>query len=111
MTKRRALSIQQPFVEQILRGTKRIEYRSGPTNIRGRFYLYASKKAGPRREFGKMKMEPGSLPTGKILGTVELVDCQKGRNGRYEWHLREPRRLARPRPPVKHPQPVWFYPF
>ncbi len=39
-----ALSIRQPYVELILRGVKRIEYRSRPTRIVGeRFYLYASK--------------------------------------------------------------------
>ncbi len=39
-----ALSIRQPYAELILRGIKRIEYRSRPTRIVGeRFYLYASK--------------------------------------------------------------------
>jgi len=41
----RALSIRQPYAELILRGIKRIEYRSKPTHIIGeRFYIYASKK-------------------------------------------------------------------
>ena len=40
----RALSVCQPFAEQILSGEKRIEYRSLPTNIRGRVYIYASKR-------------------------------------------------------------------
>ena len=38
----RALSIRQPYAEQILRGTKTIEYRSVKTNIRERIYIYAS---------------------------------------------------------------------
>ena len=38
----RAISIRQPFVEMILRGTKKIEYRSRKTNIRECVYLYAS---------------------------------------------------------------------
>lgn len=42
-----ALSIRQPFAELILRGIKRVEYRTKPTRIIGqRFYLYASKGAG-----------------------------------------------------------------
>ena len=35
-----ALSIRQPHVEQILRGKKKIEYRSMPTNKRERVYIY-----------------------------------------------------------------------
>jgi predicted transcriptional regulator len=38
----RALSVRQPFAEQIMLGTKKIEYRSMKTNIRGRVYIYAS---------------------------------------------------------------------
>ena len=106
----RALSIRQPYVEQILLGTKRIEYRSRQTRIRDRFYLYAAKSAGPAEEFASMGVEPGELPTGVLVGTAELVDCTKGR-GWYEWHLQNPRRLSRPRRPAKHPQPVWFNPF
>jgi hypothetical protein len=106
----RALSIRQPYVEQILRGTKRIEYRSIRTRIRGRFYLYASQTPGPDAEFESLGVEPGTLPTGVILGTAELVDCtQRGRT--FEWHLRNPKRLARPRRPTNHPQPAWFNPF
>ena len=44
--KMRALSIRQPFVEQILTGDKGIEYRSRRTHIRGRVYLYACKAPG-----------------------------------------------------------------
>lgn len=41
----RALSIRQPYAELILRGIKRIEYRSRPTKIIGeRFYIYAARK-------------------------------------------------------------------
>ena len=43
---RRALSIRQPYAEQILRGTKEIEYRSVKTNIRERIYIYASLSMG-----------------------------------------------------------------
>ena len=38
----RALSIRQPHAEAIMRGVKKIEYRSGPTRIRGRVYVYTS---------------------------------------------------------------------
>ncbi len=42
MNVHRALSIRQPYAELILREIKIIEYRSRPTNIRERVYIYAS---------------------------------------------------------------------
>jgi ASCH domain len=38
----RALSVRQPWAELILRGEKTIEYRSQPTKVRGKIYIYAS---------------------------------------------------------------------
>ena len=105
----RAISIRQPYAEQILCGTKKIEYRSIVTHIRGRVYIYASQK--PKLEaYQKLKITPGSLPTGVIVGTVEIVGCD-GSNGDYEWHLANPERLDQPIKPERHPQPIWFMPF
>jgi hypothetical protein len=70
----RALSIRQPFAENVLRGTKRIEYRSIPTAILNeRVYIYASLRLGNER--GR------DLPRGVIVGTVEIVGCRPGRAG------------------------------
>lgn len=46
----RAISIRQPYVERILVGPKTREFRSRPTRIRGRVYLYAGlmMAEGPR---------------------------------------------------------------
>ncbi len=105
----RALSVRQPFAEQIMRGTKKIEYRSIPTNIRGRVYIYASLK--PRTDaYEKMKVESGTFPAGVIIGTVEIVDCLE-KNGEYHWILANPQRLKKLIPPDGQPQPVWFKPF
>lgn len=105
----RAISIRQPYAEQILSGTKKIEYRSIVTHIRGRVYIYASQK--PNLDaYQKLKITPGSLPTGVIVGTVEIVGCD-GSNGDYEWHLANPERLDQPIKPDRHPQPIWFIPF
>ncbi|MBI4768802.1 MAG: ASCH domain-containing protein [Deltaproteobacteria bacterium] len=41
----RAISIRQPWVELILLGKKKAEYRSRPTKIRERVYIYASRTA------------------------------------------------------------------
>lgn len=58
----RALSIRQPYVEQIMRGTKRIEYRTMLTRIRDRVLIYASLTPGPADEFRKLQKKPGDLP-------------------------------------------------
>jgi hypothetical protein len=106
----RAISIRQPYVEQILRGTKKREYRSQPTNIRGRVYLYASLGKGPESEFKKLKIEPGELPIGLIVGTVEDADCVwDGRGHCFAYVLKDPKRLARKLTPTQHPRSVWWY--
>ena len=104
-----ALSIRQPFAEQILRGTKKIEYRSIPTRIRGRIYIYASKK-DRKDEYKKMGEEPGTFPTGVLVGTVEIISCHK-KQGKYHWQLACPKRAKKKIKPKKQPQPVWFRPF
>ena len=106
----RAISIRQPYVEAILRGVKKIEYRSVPTRIRGRVYLYASLKPGNPEYYDELGIEPGTLPTGLLVGTVEIVGCT-GVPGDYKWHLANPERLAQPLKPENQPQPVWFRPF
>jgi ASCH domain len=107
---KRALSIRQPYAEMILRGTKKLEYRTIPTNIRERVYIYASKTPGEEENFKKLKVDPGDLPVGVLVGTIEIIGCT-WRLGKYEWHLAKPERLAKPLEPENRPQPVWFYPF
>jgi hypothetical protein len=101
----RAISIRQPYVEQILQGEKVNEYRSRPTNIRERVYLYASQKPADGYDVG-------DLPRGLIVGTVEIIDCRwDDGEGCYAYVLANPRRLRQPLKPTNHPQPVWFRPF
>jgi hypothetical protein len=109
----RALSIRQPHAEAIMRGTKTIEYRSAPTRIRGRIYIYASlgrySKAIEAEMMDEYEIDDiacDELPRGVLVGTVELHDCDG-----EEWHLREPKRETRLCKPTKQPQPVWFNPF
>jgi len=106
----RALSIRQPYAEMILRGVKRIEYRSRPTHIRERVYIYAAMAPGDQDYFKSIKCKPGALPTGVLIGSVEIVACTR-KGDTYHWHLQNPKRLARPIKPKKHPQPCWFNPF
>jgi hypothetical protein len=98
----RALSIRQPYAEWIMRGTKRVENRSMRTKAPLRIYVYAPLRPDT--------LDGVSLPRGVVVGTVEIFKCT-GSAGRYKWHLGRPRRLARPRKPRRHPQPVWFIPF
>ncbi len=110
----RAISIRQPFVEQILKGIKRFEYRSRPTNIRERVYLYASLR--PRTEeseWRKVNRERGQLPTGLIVGTVEIAGCTVRKDGRdvyYAYALRNPKRLRTPLVARNQPQPGFWRP-
>ena len=106
-----AISIRQPFVEQILRGVKLKEYRRVPTRIRGRVYLYASLRPFPSaREWAKVGSEPGDLATGCILGSVEIADCRTRADGSYAYILCNPVRLKRPLIPLNQPQPVFWCP-
>lgn len=106
---KRALSIRQPYVEMILRGKKKIEYRSRYTNIRERVYLYAAKTEEPQYEFDRIDAHKGDFPTGVIVGSVEITRCSylEGRDC-YEWHLEEPKRLRKQLKPINQPQPgIW----
>jgi hypothetical protein len=109
----RALSIRQPYVELILRGKKRQEYRSRPTHVRGRVYLYAGLKPGDyvwaARKYG-VRCQPDSLPVGRIVGSVELVGCKLQRNGEYAWLLERPRRYRTALTPRNQPQPSFWKP-
>jgi len=70
----------------------------------------ASLTHGDPDELRKIKIQPGDLPTGLLVGTVEIADCT-GSPGNYNWILKNPERLQQGLKPKNHPQPVWFYPF
>jgi len=106
----RALSIRQPFAELILRGVKKIEYRSVATNLRERVYVYASKTPSDPELYEDAGLDPAAFPTGVLVGTVEIAGCT-GEPGDYRWKLRAPERLAEPLVPRARAQPVWFRPF
>ncbi len=105
-----ALSVRQPLAEQIMLGTKTVEYRKIPTRKKERVYIYASKGVRPIEDWKGMNCERGDLPAGVLVGTVEIVSC-RGSAGNYEWSLANPRRLSKRLKPKNRPQPVWFYPF
>lgn len=107
----RALSIRQPYAEEILLGIKKHEYRTVNTRIIGeRFYIYAAKTPGESSRFQALGLSPGDLPVGVLVGTVEISAVHSTSDG-YAWELHKPKRLARRRKPAKRAQPVWFIPF
>ncbi len=115
LEKLKAISVRQPWAEQIMTGEKTIEYRSVPCRFRGRVYIYASQT---KSEFSDSELEAEigwswkDVPKGVVIGSVEIVDCT-GDDREFEWHLENPVRLDPPVPPLPSQQPgqVWFYPF
>lgn len=107
----RAISIKQPFVEEILMGSKKYECRTRPTKIRGRVYLYASSKPKLDVSWRKVRKAPGELPMGVIVGSVEIVGCEKFGNRDYGYKLKNPKRYKRHLKSKNHPQPCFFFPF
>lgn len=106
-----AISIRQPYVEQILLGVKKYEYRSTLTHIRGRVYLYAAKKpVDSKAEWRKARSEPGKLPTGVIVGSVVISGSKERKNGGFRYKLEAPKRLRKFLVPNSQPQPKFFRP-
>ncbi|MGD9857988.1 MAG: ASCH domain-containing protein [Planctomycetaceae bacterium] len=124
-----ALGIRQPWAELILRGIKTIEVRSLPTNVRGTIYLYTGKNLADHPAAEEMArrhdLDVDTLPTGLIVGTVDVVDCRASQpndadaacvpasvlDGMQSWRLAQPVRLAQPLRARFVPYGVWFYPF
>lgn len=112
VTSGRAISIKQPFVEEILRGIKKYEYRSRPTKIRGRVYLYASLKPREDGNWKRLNVSPDDVPTGVIVGSVEIVDCVYFKDDDcYGYKLKNPKRYKKHLKPKNQPQPCFFFPF
>ena len=107
----RAISIRQPYVELILRGKKKFEYRSTPTRIRERVYIYASLRAdGTDSQWRLAGAERGDLPTGRIVGTVEIIDCSRDGQDGYKYGLKAPKRLRTHLSARNQPQPKFWIP-
>jgi hypothetical protein len=113
-----ALSIRQPWAWAILSGGKDIENRDWTTNFRGTIAVHASKElskdeisafsfcAGdilsPEKwqEFSDL-IESRKMPTGAILGTVEIADCIRKSDspwffGDFGFVLKNPKPLKSP---------------
>ena len=85
----RAISVRQPWAHAILHLGKDVENRPMRTHFRGRILIQASLKV-ERGEAKKLKLDPDDLPTGVIVGSVEIVDCVRDSKSRWayrgQWH-------------------------
>ena len=73
------LIVKSPYANQIVDGTKKEEYRSRRTHIRGEIGI----------------IEAG---TSRLIGSVCLIDCipKKTQFGNYAWILKNPQRFNSP---------------
>lgn len=103
----RVLSVRQPWAWAILHAGKDIENRSWTTAHRGLIAIHAGRLPAPsaREKLVEMGVEvPSELPTGVLLGLVDLVDVVRGIEspwafeGHWHWVLANPRSLAEPVP-------------
>lgn len=86
----KALTICQPYAEEIMRGRKRTENRTWHTSYRGPLLIHAGKSRawldGETDE--ELEQEYGRrLEFGAIVGIVQMVDCLRASeiwDGRYE---------------------------
>ena len=124
-----ALGVRYPWAELILRGIKTIEVRTLPTRVRGPIYLYSSQTIADtpvaQRLSEQHQIHGEALPQGRLIGSVEIIDCRPGGPqdaagaclpasalaGKFAWELAHPRRLSEPVRPRFLPYGVWFYPF
>jgi hypothetical protein len=99
----RAISIRQPWAYAILYLGKNVENRPWRTRYRGRILIQAALKV-ERDEALKLNLDPDELPTGAIVGSVEIVDCVRNSKskwasrGQWHWVLDKPRYLSKPIP-------------
>lgn len=84
----KALSFRQPWAELILQGRKTIDLRSYQTNHRGALAIHVPKKVDSIA-CHQYNLSPDSLPTGGIVGVVELCDITRLTETEYLAHQSE----------------------
>jgi hypothetical protein len=100
----KCLSLRQPWASLIVAGEKKVENRSWYTRHRGPLLIHASKTVDldACREH---RLDPESLPTGVILGLVNVADClppeepcrsRWADKGAHHWLLADPQLLRNP---------------
>nr|DAX83331.1 MAG TPA: ASCH domain protein [Caudoviricetes sp.] len=126
----KVLTVKQTWASLIVHGIKDIENRSWSTKFRGRVLIHAAAK-GEKRSWSSLSgiqssklLQSGSilnktffsdLPTGSIIGSVEVVDCVLNHpsawaeKGVYHWILANPILFEKPIENVKGKLGLWKY--
>jgi hypothetical protein len=84
----RALSVQQPFAELIVRGLKILETRTWPTDYRGPLLIHAARRStlpaslvdSGNAILERNDIDPATLAGGAIIGQVTLAGCYSFRD-------------------------------
>ena len=84
----KALSFRQPWAELVLRGAKTLDLRTYNSRFRGRFLIHAAQEI-EREACAAHGLDPDALPTGGLVGSVELVDVIPLDEAAYEVHRAE----------------------
>jgi activating signal cointegrator 1 len=92
------LSIQQPFASAILTGQKAEECRSWRTSHRGPLAVHAGRRVRAEAFADYPNFSAGRVPTGRVLGVVDVVDCLEDVYAGWVWLLASPRWLKEPLP-------------
>lgn len=104
----KCLSVRQPWAHFIINGEKDVENRKWSTKLRGRVLIHASKQVD--EEVMKRFNIKEHLPTGCIVGHVEIVDCVQEYNsawfqGPFGFVLREAVKIT----PFKYKGQLGFF--
>lgn len=104
----KCLSIKQPWAWLILNAGKDVENRTWNTFHRGRFLIHASKQVdhGAMMKYSHLLPKGVALPSGCVVGSVELHDVTQSVGGVSEWRqdtrfgylLKDPKQFDNPIP-------------
>jgi hypothetical protein len=99
----KTLSIRQPWATAILRLGKDVENRRWSTSFRGRILIHASKQID-LDACRQLNIDPSTLQTASILGSVEIIDCIRNSSSSWaepnscHWILARPEEFKNPIP-------------
>lgn len=112
--KGKALTLKQPWAWAVFALGKNVENRSWDTAYRGQLFIHAgqtydhSGAAWIAQKFGVEVPGPGNLPSGAIVGWVEIGSVSQESfkpnlfpwaiEGQYHWHLKRPYQFHEPIP-------------
>lgn len=125
------LSVKNPWAYLICAGVKQIEYRSRNTSFRGTIHIHVSGEGHTTTD--AFRAEPNKLlwrsspklmhmlreargdpraivfPSGRIIGSVELVDVERYDDVSYGWILDKAQFLDKPLDGIKGRMGLWTY--